>query len=46
MIVKLTDLHKLQTVMDSEIDLLDADIKHLEDEKVEIEEKASVMKKE
>ena len=32
--------------MDSEIDLLDADIKHLEDEKVEIEEKASVMKKE
>ena len=32
--------------MDSEIDLLDADLKHLEEEKTEIEEKASVMRKE
>jgi len=32
--------------MDSEIDLLDADLKHLEEEKVEIEEKATVMRKE
>ena len=32
--------------MDSEIDLLDADIKHLEEEKIEIEEKAEIMRKE
>ena len=36
----------MQTVCDSEIDLIEADIKHLEREKFEIEDKAIVMRKE